>query len=530
MRRTAFVSSHMLVLTLILSGYLRGPVLGQEAGLGDELKKVAEEGRKGLAEEVSKAVAAREEKLLAEVLKIVEKRIAERVARLEAGLKERSEKILDLEAKLKALAERTPAQPAPAPAPAPQPASSGALLGVNFVEPPADLRGKLKVEGGILVTRVEEGSPAAAAGIKENDVIIDVNGIGVTSATILSVVGQFKPEQEVNVTFFHDGNKVTKAVKLADREKFIAAQAKKGETPAPKKEPVKLGVMLREEGGALVVEEVDEGLTGSVAGLKKDDRLTQLNGKDLKTLEDITGELHKVSSGDKFQLAYKRGDETVSLSLIGSAGKDGAKVLTKDSKVEKPRDDRKPGVLGVEVAIEATGIVIEAVVPDAAAAAGGVKPGDILKKVNGQDVSDVDKLKDAISKLKAGDKVTLVVSRGGKDEELKDIPLGAEGEKVAALERPKTPDPSKPQKGELGILATLTPEGSIVVKTVKPGGGAEKAELQVGDTILRVNEREIRSFDDLASALQPLHAGDSIVLRVKRGAEEREVKVTLGAG
>ena len=524
MRRT----SHLLVLTLLITGFLRGPVLGQDAGLGDELKKLAEEGRKGLAEEVSKILGDRQEKLLAEVLKIVEKKMAERVAKLEEGLKERSQKIVELEAKLKALAERTPAPGAPAPAPAP--ASSGALLGVNFVDPPADLRGKLKVDGGILVTRVEEGSPAAAAGIKENDVIVDVNGVGVTSATILSVVGQFKPEQEVNVTFFHDGSKMTKAVKLADREKFIAAQAKKGDAPAPKKEPIKLGITLREEGGALVVEEVEEGLTGSVAGLKKDDRLAQLNGKDLKSLEDITGELHKVSAGDKFQLAYKRGDETVSLSLIGSAGKDGAKVLSKDSKVDKPKDDRKAGVLGVEVNIAAAGIVVEALVPDAAAAAGGVKPGDVLKKVNGQDVSDVEKLKDALSKLKAGDKVTLVVTRGGKDEELKDIPLGAEGEKVVAPERPKVPDPAKPQKAELGILATLTPEGTIVVKTVKPGGAAEKAELKVGDMILRVNEREIRNFEDLGSVLQGLKVGDVVVLRVKRGAEEKEMKVTLGAG
>jgi S1-C subfamily serine protease len=413
---------------------------------------------------------------------------------------------------------------------------------------PADLRAKLKIDGGALVTQVLDESPAAAAGLAVNDVIVEVQGTPVSSANLSSVVAGLKPDQEVNVTYFHDGNRVTKPAKLADREKFFAARAAKA-APAPaKKEPVVLGVTVLEKDGALHVEAVDDGFTGGVAGLKAGDKITHLNGKELKTLEDIAGELKKVVEGDKLVIIHKRGDETITVNVVGAHGKDGAKVVARESKKPQPKEEpkpaepkpaeKKPGLLGVAVVPDAAGVVVESVLGDTAAAAAGIQKGDVIKKANGHEIADVDALKGILSKLSAGDKVSLEVLREGKSVELKDIVLKAEGDKVASAKPPEKPPEKKPeeapkppkakQKGALGILATQTVDQKVVVRSVNPGGAAEKADLKPGDVFLKINDKAVAGFGDLESVLQALFAGDSVTIRVLRGTEEKDIKVTLG--
>jgi S1-C subfamily serine protease len=141
-------------------------------------------------------------------------------------------------------------------------------------------------------------------------------------------------------------------------------------------------------------------------------------------------------------------------------------------------------------------------------------------------------LKGALEKLSAGDKVAIELAREGKAVELKDVELKAQGEKVAAAAAPAKPEPPAPpkakQKGVLGIVATQTLENQIIVRTVSAGGAAEKAELKVGDVILKVNDKAVANFDELAKILQPLFAGDKVTLRVRRGSDEKDIQVTLG--
>ena len=77
-----------------------------------------------------------------------------------------------------------PAPPAPTAPPAPKPpsiqvwTSSGSFLGVGVAEITSDRARalNLKEEAGVEVTRVDEDSPAAKAGVQRNDVILEYNG------------------------------------------------------------------------------------------------------------------------------------------------------------------------------------------------------------------------------------------------------------------------------------------------------------------------------------------------------------------
>jgi serine protease Do len=519
-----------IIAALIASGTGRARA---DDALKEDLKKLVEGGSKSTAEEIAKTLNARAQGFIDEVVKIVDARTAERFSKLENDLKARDKRIGELEAQLKALTQKA----APTPAAAPAAGASSTFLGVGHLDVPAEQKAKLKIEGGALVTQVLEDSPAATAGIQANDVIVDIQGTPVNSANLGQIVAGLKADQEINITYLRDGNRITKAAKLADREKYFAARAAKSQPAPAKKEPVVLGVTVQEKEGGLLVESTEEGFTGAVAGLKAGDRLTHLNGKELKSLEDVQGEIKKLVEGDKLVLIYKRGEEVITVSVLGAHGKEGSKLLATESQKPKPKEEakpaeKKPGFLGVAVVQDMGGVLIESVVDATAAAAAGIKKGDILKKVNGQEVKDVDSLKGALEKLSAGDKVAIELAREGKAVELKDVELKAQGEKVAAAAAPAKPEPPAPpkakQKGILGIVATQTLENQIIVRTVSAGGAAEKAELKVGDVILKVNDKAVANFDELAKILQPLFAGDKVTLRVRRGSDEKDIQVTLG--
>jgi S1-C subfamily serine protease len=414
---------------------------------------------------------------------------------------------------------------------------------VAHQELPQDLREKLKIEKGALVTRVIDASPAATAGIQAGDVLVSVNGKEVTSANLKDVVSSFPVGQEVNLVYVHDGNKVTKGAKLGDQAKIDVAAKPKEE---PKRDPVTLGVEVEEQDdGKLLVLVVDPGFTGAVAGLAKGDKITHLNGKEVKTVDDISAELKKALAGDQVAIAFLRPGDKEDLSFVasvrGASGKEGAQLLNREekkiAKAAKP-EEKKKAVLGVSVIPDAEGVRISAVEPQTAAHGAGIEKGDIVRKVNGEAVPDVEKLSAILGKLSAGDKISFELDRGGKTVELKDVLLRAEGEKVAVAAKPEDKPAPKPEEkpaekpkkpGRLKVHAETSAAGDQVsITQVEKDGPGDKAGLKIGDLILQVNDKKIRNTDELSAALKPLFAGDAIKIKIRRGTEEKEVAVTLG--
>jgi len=481
----------------LTAGFLIGPAFSEDAALREDFKKLLD---------------SRQETFLAEIMKLIDQRVEERLAKLEEAVKSRDKTIADLKAQVAQLSTSSDA-PTPAPAPAVG-VPRQALLGVWHTDVAADLRSKYNVEGGALVTRVLTKTPATDAGIQVGDIIIAVNGEAVTSANLIGKIDGLKPDQEIEVTYIHGGSKVTKKAKLIDRAAYYAALEAR---------PVRLGVTVHEIDGKLVVENVEAGFTGSVAGLAENDVITSINGKKVTTIPEIEEVLGKIHAGDQFRLGFQRGGEATTLEVVGSDGPQGAKLIPR-----KP-DVKKRGVLGVSVVLSVAGVEVESVDTDSAAAAGGVQKGDIVKQLNGKDVADIAQLRGLLLKLAVGDKVALVVARGDESVELKDIMLKAMGppESVAPVAAKPAPKPAPQRKGKLGFMASQAEGPSLVIKSVDPGSPAEKGELQVADVILSVNGKEVKSFSDLESVLKPASAGDALAMRVRRGAEEKDLTITL---
>ncbi len=95
------------------------------------------------------------------------------------------------------------------------------------------------------------------------------------------------------------------------------------------------------------------------------------------------------------------------------------------------------------------------------------------------------------------------------------------------------------RRGRLGVsMQDLTPalartlgvtarEGAVLAQ-VQPGSPAAAAGLREGDVVLSIGNRPVRGSADLRTRLGLAPVGETLDLRVARGAEERRVQVRIG--
>ena len=91
------------------------------------------------------------------------------------------------------------------------------------------------------------------------------------------------------------------------------------------------------------------------------------------------------------------------------------------------------------------------------------------------------------------------------------------------------PFAKRPVKGSgfLGVSTSEVEEG-LRIEKVGQGTAAEKAQLQEGDVITKIDDDEIKSKADLKNLLKEMAAGQDLLVTILREGEEKVLKVTLG--
>lgn len=80
---------------------------------------------------------------------------------------------------------------------------------------------------------------------------------------------------------------------------------------------------------------------------------------------------------------------------------------------------------------------------------------------------------------------------------------------------------------ELARRFSLTVDTGILVMRIIPESPAERAELQSGDVIGAIADKQLDSMEDLQKEIRAHRAGDVVSLVVVRGPQEGRVRVTL---
>jgi serine protease Do len=202
----------------------------------------------------------------------------------------------------------------------------------------------------------------------------------------------------------------------------------------------------------------------------------------------------------------------------------------------QPLDDNLAPSLGLP---KDSGEIVRSVVPGGPAANAGLQQGDVIVRVNGQQVTPDQTVSYLVANTPVGSRVPLDVFRGGRrqtvtvivgqrptEEQLAKLSGGDTGTQ-GTVSGPSTVAPQK----ALGLsLATLTPElaraanlapGSrgVIVTAVDPNVDAAEQGLQRGDLIVSVNNQVVASPAQVIGAVDAARkAGrSSVLLLVKRG-------------
>jgi serine protease Do len=154
------------------------------------------------------------------------------------------------------------------------------------------------------------------------------------------------------------------------------------------------------------------------------------------------------------------------------------------------------------VPANAYGIYIQNVLPDGAAAAAGIKKGDIIKSLNGIEINSGAEMQEQVSRYKPGDKVTITYIRNDKEVSVAtslknkgnnfdivkaDAPVNALGADLVTLDTKKAKD--------FGV------SGGVIVKKINAGVLNDQTRMKDGFIILKVNEKTITSVDDLKAVM-----------------------------
>jgi Do/DeqQ family serine protease len=187
---------------------------------------------------------------------------------------------------------------------------------------------------------------------------------------------------------------------------------------------------------------------------------------------------------------------------------------------------------------DSRGVVVSSVGEGSAAEKAGVKRGDVIKSLNGEEVHDINSLRNRIAQSDPGSTAELKIVRDGAEKQL-NVKLEAVDGRTAALNgnegNGETDSSRKDDRAALGVtVAPLTPElanqldldgdtKGVVVRDVDPDGRSADV-LRSGDVIKEVNRRPVDSVDALRSALNQT-ADKTVLLLINRQGNDIFVAV-----
>jgi putative serine protease PepD len=80
----------------------------------------------------------------------------------------------------------------------------------------------------------------------------------------------------------------------------------------------------------------------------------------------------------------------------------------------------------------------------------------------------------------------------------------------------------------VALAAEASDDGGVAVEEVTAGGPADDAGLRTGDVIVAIAGDEVASPDEVRAAIDSRNPGDAVEVRIRRGGDERTVRVELG--
>jgi Do/DeqQ family serine protease len=186
-----------------------------------------------------------------------------------------------------------------------------ALLGVNIEDVNADIAKELKLDRveGVVVGGVPENGAAKEAGIKEKDVIVQVDGFPIkTTAALQEKVSQYRPGDKVDVVVIRDGEK---------KQFKVTLRNKNGDTEVVRENNLTMGAEFEvvsdqekeklEINNGIKITKLDKGKLKN-SGMKEGFIITNVNKKPIYEVKDFKRELSYAKGGVLVEGIYPNGE------------------------------------------------------------------------------------------------------------------------------------------------------------------------------------------------------------------------------
>lgn len=181
----------------------------------------------------------------------------------------------------------------------------------------------------------------------------------------------------------------------------------------------------------------------------------------------------------------------------------------------------------------ARGAIVREPASDGPAGAAGVKSGDIITQVDGDQIDDALDLSRTVAGKAPGSTVELTIWRDGAETKLS-VTLTELTEQAAPTQDETPVPPADVPESTSSLGMTLVPNGDgsggLLVQEVDADSAAAQRGLAVGDVLLEVDNKPITSIADFEAALSGVESKglDTALVKVARNGEARFIGLPLG--
>ncbi|MDX2369498.1 MAG: Do family serine endopeptidase [Colwellia sp.] len=137
---------------------------------------------------------------------------------------------------------------------------------------------------------------------------------------------------------------------------------------------------------------------------------------------------------------------------------------------------------------------IEQVMPDSAADEAGIKPGDVITKINGKTIKTFNELRGKIGSIGADKKIKLTIVRNGNEQEFSVKLKQSQASNVAAANVHRMFEGAK--------LENNNKNSGVIIRDVAENSPAQRVGLQSGDLITAINRTRINNIAELRNYLK----------------------------
>lgn len=286
-----------------------------------------------------------------------------------------------------------------------------------------------------------------------------------------------------------------------------------------------------------------EGNTDEKTIIEIDGDKVKINGKGAKDNKDVQVNINTIKDldGKSFQMNNRTpGAQSWNFNMDGD-------------RMSLYNEDNNRAMLGIVTEGADKGAEIKSITKESAAEKAGLKKGDVLTKIGGKKIESADDVTKIIRQHKPGDKVDVTYLRNGKEQKAtaelgswKGIKMhtitlqklegmgrqmedmGRQFDAMAPFEMPRSMNGFLNGRPRLGLAIQDTDEGKgVKVLKVDEESNAAKAGFMKDDIILAIDDKEVKSTDDITRTIRENKDKYTFNFKIQRGDKQQTIEVKM---